>query len=136
MCGHGIVRNLVPTWRRDKMRHWLTVAVIAAVAMSAAAQAQQAPPYTVTAATVGTSSAQVIGSGNRWRLAIVNQSATANVACTIDGTAAALNRAGSFNIPANSTRVWVGPDSGFGAPGGAVNCISDTPSTPVTVEIN
>lgn len=85
----------------------------------------------VTAATVGTSSKQILPPAPTGRilLAIDNESTSATIACAL-GSTAALNSAGSFTIPAESTRVW---DGNF-VPSDAVDCIADGASTPVTLE--
>jgi len=86
----------------------------------------------VIAVTVGTSSAQALAKPViAYRmLAIDNESATANIACSFGGTAA-LNTAGSYTIPAGLTRTWAAPGWTMNQ---AINCISDTASTPVTIE--
>jgi hypothetical protein len=83
---------------------------------------------TVTAATVGTSSAQAVASATWTYVAIDNESASASVACSFGGTAA-LNSAGSWTVPPSQTRIWV-PGT---APSGAINCIASAVSTPVTI---
>lgn len=89
------------------------------------------PTGSVSSVTIGTSSAQAIASeaNGRRLLSIDNESATATIACSMGGTAA-LNAAGSFTIPPGMTRTW----SGTAVPADAVNCISDTSSTPATIQ--
>lgn len=108
-------------------------------AWSAYAQALPASgPATVIGATVGESATLIVGpalSGSggamrRTRLMIDNESPSAAIACTIDGSTPALNTGGSFTLAAGATRIW---DSGF-VPNGAVNCIAGSTGVPVTVE--
>ena len=86
----------------------------------------------VIAVTVGTSSAQALATPTiAYRmLAIDNESTTATIACAFGGTAA-LNTAGSYTISSSLTRVWMAPGWSMNQ---AINCISDTASTPVTIE--
>lgn len=86
----------------------------------------------VIAVTVGTSSAEALAKPTiAYRmLAIDNESATATIACSFGGTAA-LNTAGSYTIGSSLTRVWSAPAWTMNQ---AINCISDTASTPVTIE--
>jgi hypothetical protein len=83
---------------------------------------------TVTAATVGTSSAQAVASATWTYVAIDNESASASIACSFGGIAA-LNSAGSWTVPPGQTRTWA-PGA---APSGAINCIASAVSTPVTI---
>lgn len=85
----------------------------------------------VSAATIGASSAQVLAAAPRRLLAIDNESASATIACAF-GTTAGINTAGSFTIPPGVTRVW----SSYPVPADAVNCIASAASTPATVEAN
>jgi len=84
----------------------------------------------ITAATVGTSSAQALAAGTRISLNIQNVSATASVGCRPDGGTAALNTAGTYMIGPLGGITW-GPVT---VPAGAVNCIASVASTPVTIE--
>lgn len=94
---------------------------------------QQAPASgsgSVAAATVGTSSTQLLPpASSRKFLAIDNESTSAAIACAL-GTTAAINTAGSFTIEPGWTRTW----SGSFVPSDAVNCIATVGATPVTVE--
>jgi hypothetical protein len=84
----------------------------------------------VTAATIGTASAQVIAATTaRKVLAIHNQSATATVSCAF-GTTALAGAAGSWDIPPQQTLTW----SESFVPPDAVNCLASAAATPVTVE--
>lgn len=85
----------------------------------------------VTAATIGTSSAQVLAAASRQLLAIDNESTTATIACAF-GAPAAINTAGSFTLAPGVTRVW----KDYPVPADAVNCIASAASTPATVEAN
>ena len=85
----------------------------------------------VSAATITSTSAQVLAGASRKLLAIDNESLTASIACAF-GATAVLNTAGSFTIPAGSTRTW----SAYPVPADAVNCISSVASSPATVEAN
>jgi hypothetical protein len=85
----------------------------------------------VTAATIGVAHAQVLAAAANGRrlLAIANQSATATIACSAGGTAA-LNTAGSYTIPPLNILTW----NGTSVPADAIDCISDTASTPATFQ--
>lgn len=85
----------------------------------------------VTPATIGTSSAQVLAAGSRRLVTIDNESATATIACAF-GATAAINTAGSYTIAPGYTRVW----DKYPVPADAVNCIASAASTPATVEAN
>jgi hypothetical protein len=89
------------------------------------------PAGSVSAVTVGVSSAQALAAAANGRrlLAIDNESTTATIACSPGGTAA-LNTAGSYTIPPGMTRTW----AGTAVPADAINCISDTASTPATFQ--
>lgn len=86
---------------------------------------------TVSAKTITNSSAQVLAASSRQLLAIDNESATASIACAF-GATAALNTAGSFTLPPQSTRTW----TSYPVPAAAVNCISSAATSPATVEVN
>ena len=83
----------------------------------------------VTPATVGTVSVQVLAGAVRKFLAIDNESPSTMLACAL-GSTAMLNSAGSFTIPAGTTRTW---DGSF-VPSDAVNCVASAAGTPVTLE--
>jgi hypothetical protein len=83
----------------------------------------------VIAATVGTSSVEVLAASPRHRLEIANESSTASIACAF-GTLAALNAAGSFTIGPLASHLW----GTFPVNSSAVNCIASTAGTPVTVD--
>jgi hypothetical protein len=102
------------------------------------ATATPASARTIIAATVGTSSAQVLAAptnGERYFLSIDNESASATIACAF-GRTAALNTAGSYTIAASQARIWQMPQDWYNhpIPSGAVNCIASAASTPVTIE--
>lgn len=90
----------------------------------------------VTAVTIGTSSAQALAAPTNqgWRFLVIdNESTTATIACTFDGTAA-INTAGSFTIPPESSsgtnRLILGP---FAATiHNAIDCIASA-SAPATI---
>ncbi|MGH9307700.1 MAG: hypothetical protein ACRD0I_12575, partial [Acidimicrobiales bacterium] len=83
-----------------------------------------------TAVTVGASSASVIGVGQRYYLALLNQSATATIYCNFDATAAVASAtAGQLTISPLSGYVW---DTGK-IPSNNINCIASAASTPMTV---
>jgi hypothetical protein len=113
----------------------ITAALLAAV-LTAAAPALAGG---ITAATVGTSSAQALAAPTTrgWRLLVIdNESATATIACTLTSQgAAALNSAGSFTILPSATSnphtVVLGPFSTEFWEG--INCIASGASTPVTI---
>jgi hypothetical protein len=85
---------------------------------------------TSTAVVVGTSSAQAGGAHNRRHLELLNQSATATIYCTMDGTAAvATPTAGQLTLLPLSGFAW-----GSGViPANALNCIASGASTPLTI---
>lgn len=116
------------------MGRWLVVAGLALFAVPARADVSLpvSQPATVIAASVGVASAQALAAatGRRVLLAIDNESTTATIACTVDGTTAALNSAGSWTIGPGATRVW----DGTMVPTGPVKCIASGASTPVTIE--
>ena len=75
----------------------------------------------ITAATVGTSSTQVLAAGTRIAvLTIQNVSTSASVACAL-GTSATLNTAGSFQLAAGQLLTL---SNGAYIPGDAINCIA------------
>lgn len=107
-----------------------------AVAVTVAKPLPAAPPAssatgTVSGATVGTASAQILAPAARRFLAIDNESTTATVACAFGG-AAAINSAGSFTIPPGVTRTW----RDYPVPADAVACIASAAGAPLTVEAN
>lgn len=96
--------------------------------------AGQAEARTITAATIETSSAEELAAASgRQFLAITNESTTATIACNFGG-AAALNTAGNYTITPGATRTWSGTTAETLVSSSAVNCISDTASTPATIE--
>jgi uncharacterized protein YfaQ (DUF2300 family) len=60
---------------------------------------------------------------------IDNESASATIACTIDGTTPAANTAGSFTIATLQQRIFAAANATFSGP---LTCISSAASTPVT----
>jgi hypothetical protein len=104
----------------------------ALLTLASAALAQTgARPYTKVAVTVGTGSARVLNQNNsRTHLELYNQSATATIYCTVDGTAAvAAATAGQITIPPLAGQVW-----GTGQlPSNEFNCIATASSTPLTI---
>lgn len=100
-----------------------------------AAWALSGYPRTITSATIGTSSAQALAAsaGPRLFLSIDNESATATIACSFGGTAAA-NTAGSYTIAPGQTRTWGPAAADSPLNGAAVNCIASAASTPATIE--
>jgi|GEM_PF-5583647 hypothetical protein len=111
------------------------IAAIAAALLvwGGAAHASGGTGSAVTATTLGTSSAQALAANTitGYRLIIIdNESATASIACTLNGTAA-LNTAGSITL-APQTRVVIGgvPNVSIREP---LNCIASAASTPLTI---
>lgn len=92
--------------------------------------APSAGAATVTAPTVGVSSAQALAAGTRKYLFMQNVSASASIACRTDGGTAALNTAGSFMLPPLASRTW----EGSATPNAAITCIASAASTPATIE--
>jgi hypothetical protein len=85
---------------------------------------------TTVASTIGTAASQLVGQeSGRSYLSILNQSTTATIACTLDGTTPSVNGAGSVTMSPLGGFVW---DTGK-IPWGPVTCISSASSTPVTV---
>jgi hypothetical protein len=83
------------------------------------------------AATIGTTSAQVLAPGAASVfLDINNDSVTATIACNFGG-AAAITGAGSITIPPLSSRTW----GGSFVPSDAVNCIASAAATPATIGV-
>jgi len=81
------------------------------------------------AATITNSSAQALAAATAVTfLDIVNESATATIACNFGGTAV-INGAGSITIPPNWHRSW----EGSFVPTDAVNCISSVASSAATI---
>ena len=115
---------------------WAALAVwlCATVGPTIAQLAVSSPAILGCSATIGTTPVQVCGAKQRSLLAIDNESTappSANIACTFGTTfTATLNAPGSYTIPAGFTRTWPGPK----IPSDAVYCVSDTVSTPVTIE--
>jgi hypothetical protein len=110
------------------MRRLLRVlaAVTLAASVSAAGIAGASP------CTVGTSASVCIAARAAvpYRyIEIDDASATATIACTIDGTTPALNTAGSFTITAGTQRIFAAANVTFGGP---LTCIASAASTPVT----
>ena len=103
--------------------------------LGVAASARPGDPRTVSSVTVTNSSAQALGSaaGPRLFLSIDNESATATIACSFGGTAAA-NTAGSYTISPGITRVWGPVSTDMPLSGAAINCISSVASSPATIE--
>jgi hypothetical protein len=93
----------------------------------AIAPTQSAP--TVTAASVGPSSAQAKAAGAFNYYFIQNVSASASIACQWAGTAA-LNSGGSFMLPPYASRTW----ENNAVPNAALNCIASAAATPATIE--
>jgi hypothetical protein len=87
------------------------------------------------ACTVGTGSTVCLNAKTTASYRVItvdNESATAIIACTDDGTTPALNTAGSWTIQPLQTRQWpTGPNLNHSGP---LNCLSNTASTPVTVK--
>lgn len=92
--------------------------------------APTAGAMTVTAPSVGTSSAQALAAGTRKYLFIQNVSAAATIACRVDAGTAALNTAGSFMLPPLASRTW----EGSATPNAAITCIASAAATPAVIE--
>lgn len=85
-------------------------------------------------ATIGTGAVTVLSAKTTsgWRLMLVdNESTSATIACTDDGTTPAINAAGSYTIPPGGTRVWQASNVVFAGP---MICLASAGSTPVTVK--
>ena len=83
------------------------------------------------AATIGAASGQAVAAGTAVVfLDLVNQSATATIACAF-GAPAVLNGAGSITIPPLWHRSW----EGSFVPTDAVNCIASAAATPATIGV-
>ena len=100
-------------------------------------QSTSGAPDTVLAATVTSSSTQMLAAGRRSYLSIDNESSSASIACAF-GAAAALNTAGSFTLGAGVTRTWQpDPSQPYALTptiGQAINCISSAGPSPATIE--
>lgn len=87
------------------------------------------------ACTVGTGSTACLNANTTapYRaITVDNESTTATIAVTDDGTTPAINTAGSYTIPPGQTRSWpTGPNITFVGP---LNVIGSAASTPVTVK--
>jgi hypothetical protein len=82
-------------------------------------------------ATIGASSGALIAAGTAHIfLDIINDSATASMACSFGGTAI-INGAGSITLGPLGHRSW----EGSFVPSDAVNCIASAGSTPATVGV-
>jgi hypothetical protein len=104
-----------------------------AIFLSAAAQAQSyiAGTGTYSSVTVGTSSAQALAAGSASKfLDIMNESASATIACAF-GATAVINGGGSITFPPGWHRSW----EGSFVPTDAVNCIASGASTPATIGV-
>ena len=83
------------------------------------------------AATIGVASAQAVAASTATVfLDLVNESATATIACAF-GAPAVLNGAGSITLPPLWHRSW----EGSFVPTDAVNCISSVAATPATIGV-
>lgn len=87
------------------------------------------------AATIGTGAVTVANASTTKpykAITIDNESTSATIACTDDGTTPAINTAGSWTIAPGLTRQWpTGPEVSYGS---AIQCIASASSTPVTVK--
>lgn len=84
--------------------------------------------------TVGTGATTVLAAATTRpyrNVAIANQHATAVISCRPSATTPAIGAAGSFDIQPKNTRSWNSANVTWNGP---FTCISDTASTPVTVE--
>jgi hypothetical protein len=103
---------------------WLATAIL----IAASAPAFAAP------CTVGTSPIVCLAAKTThpYRLMVVdNESTTATIACTDDGTTPAINTAGSYTMPLGTTRTWSAANVEFIGP---LTCIASGAATPVTVK--
>lgn len=116
---------------RSTFRLIATLAVAILFAGEALAQSYIGGTGTYSPVTVGTSSAQALaaGSANKF-LDIMNESATATIACAF-GATAVINGAGSITFPPGWHRSW----EGTFVPTDAVNCIASGASTPATIGV-
>lgn len=107
------------------------IAFLAALFCASAALAQQSTvSFNVVALTVGTTSATVSSGHDRRHLEFQNQSPTATIYCTMDGTAAvATPTAKQLTFPPLGGYVWASAI----IPSNAFNCIATASGTPLTL---
>jgi hypothetical protein len=108
-----------------------SILIMLAVMWAGAAMAQtNSAPFAASPASVGTSSAQVSSAHTRRHLEFQNQSGTATIYCTLDGSAAVGGpTAGQITLPPLSGYAW-----GTGlVPANAINCIATGAATPLTI---
>jgi hypothetical protein len=110
------------------MKRLLLATALAFLALPAFAQLSPSLITTI-AVSVGMSHGQVSGQHFRSYLSLINVSATATIACRLDGTAAVIGAAGTIPLPPLAAYNF---DGGV-IPGNAIDCIASAPSTPLTV---
>lgn len=115
---------------------WIVLVSIITVGLTSVAGAQQTSTGTytgtngVTAATVGTASAQVLAAAPRNGVLILQNASTAiNIACAL-GAPAVLNAAGSFQIAPGAVLTL---SNTIYIPSDAINCIASMVSAPLTI---
>ncbi len=112
------------------MKRWLSLALILACAP---ALAQVSRNIKTTAQNINGGPPQSVLPENKGRnyLAILNQSATATIACAFGSTTATINGAGSYTLLPNAGYVF-DQSSGF-VPMDPMKCVASVDATPLTV---
>ena len=83
------------------------------------------------------SSAAVTVPGGASTLSIDNESSSATIACALNNSTAAINTAGSYTMPPNTTRLWsLDSRNERQVFAGVLNCISSAATSPATIEIH
>ncbi len=112
------------------MKRWLSLALIL---LCAPAIAQVSRPIKVLAQNINDGIPQTVLPLNQGRnyLSILNQSATASIACAFGSTVPVVNGAGSITLLPGAGYVW---DTGAGmVPNDSMKCVASAPTTPLTV---
>ncbi len=115
------------------MKHYaLGIALLLVAMQPQAAVAQNAVSRAplIEKITVGAASAVAQAVRGRKYLALLNQSSTATISCTIDGTTAVLNAAGTITLLPYAGYVF--DNTGF-VPNTAITCIASAADTPLTL---
>ena len=99
------------------------------LAMMSAAFAQ-GTKVAVDAVTVGAGSGVAQAARPRSYLVLLNISTTARINCTIDGSTAVLDAAGTISMQAGGGFIWDEPDP---IPNTAITCIASAGGTPMTI---
>ncbi len=112
------------------MKRWFSLALIL---VCAPAFAQISRPIKVLAQNINTGVPQTVLPVNQGRtyLAILNQSATATIACAFGSTAPAVNGAGSYTLLPNAGYVF-DQSSGL-VPNDSMRCVASADTVPLTV---